>query len=136
MRAPGLASHALFRFLLVGSAMAVIYAVLAALATSYLPWPKAVSAAAAWLACIPLGYTLHRRISFVDGTPRRHAPWIYAGSQALSIGIAAAVSALFARGSFWPDLVVHFSGSALAAMASYALNRTLTFPRDRASNRT
>ena len=59
------------RFLLVGGALAALYALLAALATSQLPWPKAVSAAVAWLACIPLGFWCHRRFTF-PGEPYQY----------------------------------------------------------------
>ena len=119
------------RFLLVGGALAALYALLAALATSQLPWPKAVSAAVAWLACIPLGFWFHRRFTFPGSARRPFALALYAATQLIGIGIGAGMSYLFATGSFWPDLVVHLAASALAAVTSYVINRTLTFPANR-----
>ncbi len=118
----------LLRFLIVGSVLAGIYALLAALATSHLPLPKAVSAGAAWVLCIPLGFFSQRRFTFADSNPHRHALWIYAATQAIGVGIGAGMSFLFAQGTFWPDLFVHFSASALAAIVSYTINRSITFP--------
>jgi putative flippase GtrA len=119
----------LVRFLLVGSALAGVYALLAAFATSQLPWPKAVSAGLAWVVCIPLGFWCQRRLTFVGSAQRRFALGLYAGTQVLGIGIGAGMSYLFARGAFWPDLVVHLSASALAAVVSFLLNRRFTFPQ-------
>ncbi|MDP3193950.1 GtrA family protein [Tabrizicola sp.] len=116
------------RFLLVGGALALVYAVVAALATSQLPWPTAVSAGAAWVACIPLGFWCHRRFTFTGSARRPFALGLYALTQVLGIGIGAGVSFLFATGRFWPDFPVHLCASALAAVASYVINRKLTFP--------
>lgn len=121
------------RFLLVGGALALVYALLAALATSQLPWPKAVSAGAAWMACIPLGFWCHRHLTFPGSAPRRFALGLYALTQLIGIGIGAGTSFLFATGQFWPDLVVHLCASALAAVVSYLINRNLTFPHGGAS---
>lgn len=128
MTSGGLYQNTLFRFLLVGGGMAVLYAVLAALATSHLPLPKPVSAGLAWILCIPLGFWLQRRFTFADSIPSRHALWLYAATQLLSICTVAGVSYLFARGVFWPDLLVHLFASGLAAVASYLINRWIVFP--------
>ncbi|WP_137109340.1 GtrA family protein [Rhodobacter sp. SY28-1] len=117
------------RFLVVGGTLAAIYALLAALATSQLPWPKAVSAGVAWVVCIPLGFWLHRQFSFHGSGQHRFALGLYAGTQLLGIGIGAGTSYLFATGDFWPDLLVHLCASALAAVASFGLNRRFTFPK-------
>ena len=117
------------RFLAVGGAMALVYALLAAIATAHLPWPRAASAAAAWIACIPAGFWLQRRVTFSDSTPHHHALGLYALTQAVGMAIGAAISAIFARGHFGPDLAVHLSASFLAAVASYSINRRVTFPR-------
>jgi putative flippase GtrA len=118
------------RFLLVGAALAVLYAVLAAVATSQLVWPKAVSAGAAWIACIPVGFWCHRRFTFPGSTRRPFALGLYALTQLLGIAIGAGISFLFATGNFRPDLLVHLSASGIAAVASYIINRTLTFPKN------
>ncbi|WP_295078207.1 GtrA family protein [Tabrizicola sp.] len=117
------------RFLLVGGALAMVYAVLAAVATSQLPWPKAVSAGAVWIACIPVAFWCHRRFTFTGSVRRPFALGLYALTQLLGIGIGAGMSFLFATGSFRPDVLVHLSANGLAAIASYAINRTVTFPK-------
>jgi putative flippase GtrA len=116
------------RFLVVGSCLAALYATLAALATSQLPLPKAVSSGIVWVLCIPAGFWCHRRFTFVARRPHRLALWLYAATQVLGIAIAAGVSHLLARGVFWPDLAVHLLASGLAAIASYLINRWLVFP--------
>lgn len=116
------------RFLVVGTALAGLYALLAALATSQLPLPKALSSALVWLMCVPVGFWCHRRFTFPDDTAHRHGLALYAASQVLGIGIAATVSFLLATGSFRHDLPVHLLASGLAALASYQLNRRFTFP--------
>jgi putative flippase GtrA len=124
----GLHQNTLLRFLVVGGSLALLYSVLAALATTYLPVPKPLSAAGTWIVCIPLGFWCQRRFTFGSTTPRRHALWLYAATQVLSICIAAAFSHLFARGVFWPDVFVHLGASALAAIVSYLINRLVIFP--------
>lgn len=121
-------SPTFLRFLVVGAALAGVYAVLAALATSQLPWPKGVSAALAWVACIPLGFWCQRHFTFTGSRLHRFALGLYAATQGLGICIGTGMSVLFARGAFWPDLFVHLAASALAAVTSYGLNRRFTFP--------
>jgi putative flippase GtrA len=116
------------RFLIVGSCLAALYATLAALATTYLPLPKALSSAVVWVLCIPVGFLSHRRFTFTARRPHRLALWLYAATQVLSIGIAAGVSHLLASGAFWPDLAVHLFASGLAAITSYLINRWIVFP--------
>lgn len=117
------------RFLIVGGMMALVYAVLAALATAHLPLPKTVSAGGAWLLCIPFAYWAQRRFTFVDSAPHRHAPWLYGATQGLGIATVATVSHFLASGAFWPDLMVHLFGSLLAAILSYLINRVVIFPK-------
>lgn len=121
------------RFLLVGGALALVYALVAALATSQLPWPKAVSAGVAWIACIPLGFWCHRHFTFTGSARRPFAIGLYALTQVLGIAIGGGVSFLFATGVFLPDLFVHLGASALAAIVSYVINRRMTFPERRSS---
>ena len=121
--------HSTFlRFLIVGGSMALVYATLAAFATSSLPLPKPVSAAGAWLVCIPLAYWWQRRFTFATSTPHRHALWLYAATQVLGICTVATFSHFLASGDFWPDLLVHLGGSLLAATFSYLINRIYIFP--------
>lgn len=119
------------RFVIVGSAMALVYALLAAFGTSHLPLPTAVSAGLAWVLCIPLGFLGQRHFTFADSKPHRHALGLYTLTQVIGIGIAAGTSFLFAQGAFWPDLLVHLAASALAAVVSFGLNHVVTFPDDR-----
>lgn len=116
------------RFLLVGGTMAAVYSVLAALATSTLPIPRPMSAALAWLVCIPLAFWGQRRFTFSDSQPHQYALGLYAATQVLSIAIVAGISQLLARGTFWHDLFVHLLASALAAILSYLVNRWIVFP--------
>ncbi len=121
------------RFLLVGGSLALVYAVVAAVATSQLPWPKGLSAGVAWIACIPFGFWCHRHLTFPGSARRPFALGLYALTQVMGIGIGAGTSFLFATGRFWPDLFIHLCASALAAVASYLINRNLTFPDDRSA---
>lgn len=118
----------LLRFLAVGGGMAALYAFLAALATSQLPLPKALSSGLVWVLCIPLGFWLHRRLTFTSRKAHRHGLWLYAATQILGIGIAAGISYLLATGVFRHDLVVHLLASGLAAVASYLINHWIVFP--------
>lgn len=118
------------RFLVVGVTIAVLYAVLAALATTHLPWPKAVSAGVIWTAFIPVGYWCQRHFTFTTSTPRPFALGIYALTQVLGIGIGSGTSYLFATGRFGTDIFVHLGASGIAAVVSYLINRNLTFPAD------
>jgi putative flippase GtrA len=120
------------RFLVVGGGLALLYATLAAIATSQLPLPKALSSGIVWVLCIPVGFWCHRRFTFVTRRPHRLGLWLYAATQGLGIGIAAGVSFLLARGAFWPDLAVHLLASGLAAVVSYLINRWVVFPEQSA----
>lgn len=121
-------NRTLLRFLLVGGSLAALYATLAALATSQLPLPKALSSAMVWVLCIPLGFRAHRHFTFTTRKPHRYGLWLYAATQGLGIGIAASVSYLLATGSFRHDLFVHLLASALAAVVSYVISRWIVFP--------
>jgi len=121
--------NTLLRFLVVGGVMAVVYGMLAAAATSHLPLPKSVSAVGSWLICMPLAYFWQRRFTFAGSSPHRHALWLYAATQALSMAIVAGASQVLASGVFRADLVVHLGASAFAAMASFAINRIVIFPK-------
>lgn len=116
------------RFLLVGAALSGPYAVLAALATTHLPLPMALSSALIWVACIPIGFWLHRHFTFTSRTAHRHGLWLYAATQILGVGITSGTSFLLARGVFWQDVFVHLLASGLAAIASYLINRWIVFP--------
>lgn len=116
------------RFLLVGGTMALLYASLAAFATSQLTLPKALSSAMVWVLCIPIGFWCHRRFTFTGRKAHRHGLWLYAATQVMGIGIASGVSYLLATGLFWPDLLVHLLASALAAVASFLISRWIVFP--------
>lgn len=120
--------HTLLRFLAVGGGIALLYAVLAALATSQLPLPRALSSVVIWVLCIPLGFRLQRRLTFATRQPHRHGLWLYAATQGLGLGIVASVSFLLATGVFWPDLGVHLLASAIAAIASFLVNHWIVFP--------
>lgn len=119
----------LVRFLLVGGLLALFYATLAALATSQLPLPKALSSGAIWILCIPVGFWCHRRFTFESRKAHRHGLWLYTLTQILGIGIAAGVSFLLANGAFRHDLFVHLLASGLAAGVSYLINRWIVFPQ-------
>lgn len=128
MTGPLAPNRTLLRFLVVGGSLAAIYATLAALATSYLPLPKALSSGLVWVLCIPLGFQAHRRFTFTASKPHRHGLWLYAATQGLGIGIAASVSFLLATGSFRHDVFVHLLASALVAVISYVISRWIVFP--------
>jgi putative flippase GtrA len=130
MRLPLPRNSVFLRFLVVGGGMTALYSVCAALATAYLPLPRPVSSAGVWILCIPLGFWCQRRFTFTGSTPHRHALWLYAAVQVMGIGITATNSHLLARGSFWPDLMVHLFSAALAAILSYLVNRLVVFPKD------
>lgn len=132
MRSGHILQSTLLRFLAVGGALALFYAILAALATSHLPMPKALSAALVGAACVPLGFWAHRRFTFVTRKPHRHGLWLYSATQVLGLGIAAITSHLLATGMFRPDLLVHLLASTLAALASYLVNRLFVFPHSAA----
>jgi len=117
----------LLRFLAVGGGMALLYATLAATATSQLPFPKALSSGLVWVLCIPIGFWCHRRLTFPTRKPHRHGLWLYAATQGLGIGIAAGTGYLLATGAFWPDLLVHLLASGLAAVVSYLISRRIVF---------
>ena len=124
----GRSRNTLLRFLAVGAGLALLYATLAALATSQVPLPKSVTSAVVWMLCIPLGFWCHRRFTFTTRTPHRHGLWLYAATQVLGIGIAATVSYFLATGAFRHDLFVHLLASGLAAVASFLISHLIVFP--------
>ncbi|MGL4236430.1 GtrA family protein [Tabrizicola sp.] len=120
--------NTLLRFLFVGGSMSLLYSVLTAFSTLHVPLPGPLVAGLVWVMCIPLAFWCQRRFTFRADTPHRNALWLYAATQCLGITIVALASALLARGSFWPDVIVYLGASALAAMASYLINRLVIFP--------
>ena len=118
----------ILRFLAVGAGIALLYAILAATATSRLPLPPALSSGILWVLCIPVAFWLQRRFTFTTRTPHRHGLWLYAATQVLGIGIAATVSYFLATGAFRHDLFVHLLASGLAAVASFLISHWIVFP--------
>lgn len=127
IRAPALARKSFPRFLLVGGSFALINAVLAAALTALLPLPAAVSAAIAWIACIPPAWICQRQFAFRGSEARRGGVLLYALGQGMGMTISSGAGGLFASGAFWSDLIVYLCASGLAAVASYALARRVIF---------
>jgi putative flippase GtrA len=117
----------LLRFLIVGGGFSALYATLAALATSYVPLPKALSSVIVWIVCIPIVFWCHRRFTFPTRQPHRLGLWVYAATQVMGLAIVATASGLLARGVFWPDLIVHFLATGVAAVVSYLITRSVIF---------
>jgi putative flippase GtrA len=117
----------LLRFLLVGGSFAALYAILAAWATSHLPLHKALSSAVIWIVCVPITFWCHRHFTFSAQRPHLHGLLLYAVTQTVGVTIAATISGLLARGSFWPDLLVHVCASGLVAIVSFLIARSVIF---------
>lgn len=115
------------RFLLVGGSFAGLYAGACTLLTALLPLPAAGVSVLVWLALIPPAYACQRRFAFRASQPRRGALLFYAMTQGVGLVIASTIAALFAGQEPGRNLVVFLAGSALAAVASYLLNRMITF---------
>ena len=119
--------HSLFRFLLVGGSMALVYALSTAILTGLLPLPPALTAVLVWLACIPPAFWAQRRFTFAASTPHRHALALYALTQGLGMVIVSVAAALFASREMTRDLLLYLAASALAAVVSYGINRMVIF---------
>ncbi len=122
-----LSRSSFLRFLLVGGSFALICSLLAAFLTGLLPLPPWMSAALAWLLCIPPAWLCQRRFTFHDRAPREGGAVLYLLTQGLGLCIAALAGALFAQGRFGHDTLVYLLASALAAVVSYAINRLVIF---------
>ncbi|MBW7920654.1 MAG: GtrA family protein [Rubellimicrobium sp.] len=132
MTPTALVRHALreslfLRFLLVGGSVAVAYSLATTLVTMALPLPPAVLAVAVWVCFIPLGYACQARFAFTGRTARRGGGALYAMAQGLSMGIVALAAWALASGDSWADVAVYLGASAIAAVASYVINRRLVF---------
>jgi putative flippase GtrA len=115
------------RYLIVGGGFSALYATLAALATSQLPLPKALSSVMVWIVCIPIVFWCHRRFTFPSRRPHRFGLWVYTATQVIGLAIVATASGLLAQGAFWPDLIVHLLATGVAAVASYLITRSVIF---------
>jgi putative flippase GtrA len=115
------------RFLIVGVGFSALYAVLAALATTHVPLPKALSSMTVWIICIPIVFWCHRRFTFPTRQPHRFGLWVYAATQGMGLAIVATASGLLARGDFWPDLIVHLLATGVAAVVSFLITRSVIF---------
>ncbi|NPD16310.1 GtrA family protein [Xinfangfangia sp. D13-10-4-6] len=115
------------RFLLVGGSFALIYSLLAAFLTAVLPFVAPLSAAIAWLACIPPAWFCQRRFTFQGAQARKGGGILYLLPQCLGMMIAAGAGWLFATGAFLADTLVYLLASALAAVVSYAITRLVIF---------
>jgi putative flippase GtrA len=122
-------ADAFLRFLIVGGAFAVIYSVTTAGIVSHSAASPGWVSALVWLACIPPAYWCQRRFTFRPRADRRGALWLYALTQALSLGIVTVIAATFSTREMGWNTMVYLAASALAAVTSFALNRYVVFSR-------
>lgn len=118
---------AFLRFLAVGGAFALGYA----LAVSALvngagapPWGTSVTV---WILCVPLAFLAQKRITFRVERPRRAAFAIYAATQVASLALVSTVTTRLVTGSFLPDALVFLATAGTAAALSFAVSRLLAF---------
>ncbi len=115
------------RFLIVGGSIAMIYALVCTGLTTRAGLPPGPVSVAVWLALIPPAYACQRRFTFRTENPRRGAMALYALTQGMGVAIASTVAWAFAGHDAGRDFAVFLAGSALAAVASWLMNRLVVF---------
>ena len=115
------------RFLLVGGAFALGYAVATALLVGRAGLPAFATSVIVYLICIPAAFLAQRRITFSRQEPRRGGFLVYATMQLVSLMAVASITTRFVTGVFVPDAILFLATAGAAALVSYAVNNRLAF---------
>lgn len=131
------------RFLVVGGAFALGYAVVTAWLVSVPGLPPLVTSTVVYALCIPLAYLAHRSFTFRARESHPRGFLVYAATQVLFMALASFVTTRFVSGNMLVDTTLFLATAGLVAVASYATSRMAVFrtaapdaPRSGASART
>jgi putative flippase GtrA len=115
------------RFLLVGGAFALAYAVATALLVGRAGFPAFVTSVIVYLICIPAAFFAQRKFTFSRQAPRRGGFLVYAAMQLVSLMAVASITTRFVTGAFVPDTMLFLATAGAAALVSYVVNNRLAF---------
>lgn len=115
------------RFLLVGCAFALAYAVATALLVGRAGLPAFATSVIVYLICIPAAFFAQRKITFSRQAPRRGGFLVYAAMQLVSLMAVASITTRFVTGAFVLDTILFLATAGAAALVSYVVNNRLAF---------
>lgn len=124
---PATGTHmTLLRFLCVGGAFSLSYAVLTAALIS-LGAPPFWTALLLYGFAIPLAFLAQKRFTFRATTAQRHAFWVYLATQLVTFALVAGVTTRFVMQQIWADTMLYLVTAGAAAVLSFFVNRTFAF---------
>jgi putative flippase GtrA len=128
-RHAGLRRHGgrLLRFIAVGGAFSLIYAVTTALLVGLAGAPALPTSILVYAACVPLAFALQKRVTFRNAETRRGGFLAYAAVQVASVSLVSFVTTRFVTGDMARDTLVFLVTSGAAAVLSYAVTNAVSF---------
>lgn len=117
------------RFAAVGGSFSLGYALLTAFLVGPLSAPPFVTSVVLYALCIPLAYLAQKHFTFGAAHSHGGSFAIYAATQVASLAVIATITTRFVSGVYWMDTGVFLATAALAAVASFGINRSFAFKR-------
>ncbi|OYU40075.1 MAG: hypothetical protein CFE33_05785 [Pseudorhodobacter sp. PARRP1] len=122
-----LADSSFLRFLLVGGSFSLIYSFATAGLIRFAQTPAFATSVAVYVLCIPLAFLSHKHFAFGAETTHRSAFLLYTLTQIASLSAVSFVTTRLVSHQFWPDVGLFLLTSAVAAVASFVINRFVIF---------
>ncbi|MEO6298967.1 MAG: GtrA family protein [Paracoccaceae bacterium] len=116
-----------FRFLVVGGTFSVIYSVTTAALIRVAAAPPFATSVVVYLLCIPWAFLAHKHFAFGARNTRKAAFPLYVLTQIVSLAAVAQVTTRFITHHFIIDVGILLLTSAIAAIASFLINRFVIF---------
>jgi putative flippase GtrA len=120
-------ASALLRFLVVGGSFSLIYSLTTAALIRFAAAPPFWASIGVYALCIPLAYLSHKHFAFGAQSARKSAFALYTLTQIASLSAVSFVTTRFITQAFWWDTALLLLTSAIAAVASFAINRFVIF---------
>lgn len=115
------------RFVIVGAFFALVFSLTTAALISIAGTPPFLTSAIVYLLCIPPAYQTQKRFSFGADKTRKSAFPIYLLTQFFCLSLVSGTTSYFVTYDFWLDATILLAVSVVAAVASFSINRFITF---------
>ena len=115
------------RFVVVGAAFAVGYAIVTAILTGPLGAPVLLTSTVVYTLCIPAAFVLQRRFSFRVTKVRRSGFLVYAGTQMMCLVAVSLISTRYVTGDVLLDSCLYLATAGTAAVVSFLISRLFAF---------
>jgi putative flippase GtrA len=117
----------IFRFIIVGSAFSLIYAVLVVALVQFVHARPFITSIIIYFAIIPLAFFAQKKITFQSDQAGRFAIFVYAATQFFCLFATSLIASLLITNIFILDVGIYIATSGSSASLSYLICRIFIF---------